>query len=99
MNQQELEDVLETGNAGECLGGHGSVSFNGALIWAVRYLQAGTDTIKVMNSGVGFANWPKDEFDPTLPDSWWMMPKGLLLAYFKWYEKEKDLKLGEFKNL
>ena len=61
-----------------------------------------------MAAASDFSDWPLTEtvFEDGrivqyggLPDMWWMMPKGLLLAWFKWYEKGKGLKLGEFKNL
>ena len=85
------------------------INFQGLLIFAVRYLFEGLDTRRVMKAAVDFSDWPLTEtvqdgdgrfvVHGGLPDAWWMMPKGLLLAWFKWYEKDKGLKLGEFKNL
>ena len=67
------------------------LDFNGVLIAAERYLIPGPDTNALIEADISFESWPTvSGSQGPLPDRWWIMPKGLLLAYFEWYKKKPE---------
>ncbi len=55
---------------------------------AERYLQPGPDTDNVNNMDIDWSTWKKVEATGgLLPDLWYVMPKGLLTNYFRWYKE------------
>ena len=91
MNQQLFEDILEHGNGGEVIGGVRYItdtpppmSYGGVLIMAKRYLLPGPDTYALRDMNIDWGSWAtKEHSQGPLPDLWWIMPKGLLLNYFR----------------
>lgn len=97
----EVEQILETGDAGEIIGGviegkPPKIDFAGVLLLAERNLLWGPDTQRLAEADISFDSWPLVwARQGQLPDLWWLMPKGLLLAYFKWCKQRGAATTGE----
>lgn len=97
-----IEEILESGDVGEIICSaqeNGKfvvqLSYNAAKVLAERYLMVGADTEEVSKAEIDWSTWPdihgyflRKGKEGTLPNLYQIMPKGLLLNFFRWNEND-----------